>query len=81
MRSNVVRSAPTDNSGHSLPQHAVEFVDEQIDRSVGVFRRHRRGQIRSGNLNSSFGYEDACPIAEVTFNVDAHSKNIRLVAE
>jgi len=81
MRPDVTGCALPDYAGCSPPQHAVEFVDEQISRFVGVARCDRGAHIRPGNLDPSFGREHSFPVANIGFDVDAHTKNIRLMAE
>ena len=81
MRPDVVGGALPDYAGRSPAQHAVEFVDEQIGRRVGIVRCYRGTQIGSRNLDSSFGREHPLPVMDIGFNVDAHAKDIRLVAK
>ena len=81
MRPDVVGCTLSDDAGRSPTQHAIEFVDEQIGRLVGVARCDGGTHIRPRNLNPSLGCEHPSPMVKIGFNVDAHAKNIRLVAE
>ena len=81
MRTDVVGCTLPDHAGRSPPQHAVEFVDEQIGRLVGIAGCNRRTQIRSRNLDPSLGREHPLPVVEIGFHVDAHAKYVRLMAE
>ena len=81
MRADVVGCTLPDKARRSPPQHAVEFIDEQIGRLVGIAGCYRRTQIRARNLNPSLGREHPLPVAEIGFHVDAYAKNIRLVPE
>ena len=81
MRPDVDGCTLSDDAGRSPAQHAVEFVDEQIGRRVGIARCDGGTHIRPRNLDPSFGREHPLPMVKIGFNVDAHAKNIRLVTE
>ena len=81
MRPDVVGCSLPDDTGRSPAQHAVEFVDEQIGRLVSIARGDGSTPIRPGNLDPSLRREHPSPMVKIGFNVDAHAKNIRLVAE
>ena len=81
MRPDVVGCTPPDDAGDSPPQHAIEFVDEQIGRLVGIARCNRGTHIRPCNLDPALGREHPLPVVEIGLHVDTHAENIRLVAE
>jgi hypothetical protein len=81
MCSNVVGCTLAYDGRRSPPQHAVEFVDKQIGRLVGIVRCHRGTQIRSRNFDAPLGREHPLPMVNVGFHVDADAENVGLVTE
>ena len=81
MRPNVVGGTLPHEAGRSLSQHAVEFVDKQIDRFVGIAGCHRRRQIRSGDFDAALCCDDPHSAVKIRFNVDPHPEDVGMVTE
>lgn len=81
MRADVVGGALTDQTRRSPSQHAIEFVDQQIDRLVGIARCYRRREIRPCDFDPSLRRDHPLPMLGIRFNVDPYAENIVMVAE
>ncbi len=62
-------------------KRTVEFVDEEIDGLVGIFRRHGGHKVGAADFDVAFGDEDGATARVVVFEVDADTVYIGGVAE
>ena len=62
-------------------KRAVEFIDEEVDGLVGVFRRHSGHEIGAADFDMALGYEDGATARVVVFEVDADAVYIGSVAK
>lgn len=62
-------------------EQAVEFVDEEVGRLVGVFRGDGGEKIRTADLDMPLGHENGAAAGRVVLKVDSDAINPRFVAE
>lgn len=62
-------------------EEAVEFVDQEVDGLVGVFRGDAREEVGAANFDMAFGDEYGATAGCIVFEVDPDAVDSGLVAE
>lgn len=81
MCSDVIRCASAKDRGRSSTQHAIEFVDQEIDSLIGVTVDDSGGQVRPRHLDMPFRCECMNAPPMIAGDIDSHANDVRLVAK